>query len=322
MKSKPPSKRTSHESTGQDDDTIRLNRVLANSGICSRREADRHIEMGLVQVNGKIITKMGTKVTFSDEIKFDGQTINKAQKTYLLLNKPKGFVATSRKGKKINKTTQDLIQNTISHETPPVDEMGRTASGLLLLTNDSALQKKLEDNPKIKMVYHIKLAKPLSAMAKDNLIKGIKIQKKIYAIKKRDLSKPLITLVADAKMLSDYVTELPENIHTLLKSDVPTTLVYPKGKGLAKGVIAHNGSVAIRIPKAGFALDLVKSFGKPIVSTSANISDALVPESVDEIDPHILAQVDEIVPLNKEKGARIPSQVLQLMPDGSVKQLR
>ena len=184
MKSKPPSKRTSHESTGQDDDTIRLNRVLANSGICSRREADRHIEMGLVQVNGKIITKMGTKVTFSDEIKFDGQTINKAQKTYLLLNKPKGFVATLRKGKKINKTTQDLIQNTISHETPPVDEMGRTASGLLLLTNDSALQKKLEDNPKIKMVYHIKLAKPLSAMAKDNLIKGIKIQKKIYPIKK------------------------------------------------------------------------------------------------------------------------------------------
>ena len=69
-------------------------------------------------------------------------------------------------------------------------------------------------------------------------------------------------------------------------------------------------------------MDLVKSFGKPIVSTSANISDALVPESVDEIDPHILAQVDEIVPLNKEKGARIPSQVLQLMPDGSVKQLR
>lgn len=145
---------------------------------------------------------------------------------------------------------------------------------------------------------------------------------KIYTLKKRKLSKPLIALVADVNMLSNYVSDLPENIHALLKSEVPTTLVYPKGKGLAKGVIAHNGSVAIRIPKAGFALDLVKSFGKPIVSTSANISDALVPESVDEIDPHILAQVDEIVPLNKEKGARIPSQVLQLMPDGSVKQLR
>ena len=184
MKSKPPSKRKSYESTSQDEEPIRLNRRLANSGICSRREADRHIEMGLIQVNGKIITKMGTKVTFSDEIKFDGQTINKAQKTYLLLNKPKGFIATLRKEKKINKTTQDLIKNNILHETPPVEEMGRTASGLLLLTNDSFLQKKLEDNSKIKMVYHIKLAKPLSAISKENLIKGIKIQKKIYAIKK------------------------------------------------------------------------------------------------------------------------------------------
>ena len=145
---------------------------------------------------------------------------------------------------------------------------------------------------------------------------------KVYALKKRDLSKPLIALVADVNMLSNYVSELPENIHTLLKSDVPTTLVYPKGKGLAKGVMAHNGSVGIRIPTAGFALDLVKSFGKPIVSTSANISDAPIPESFDEIDPHILEQVDEVVPLNKEKVARIPSQVLQIMPDGSVKQLR
>ena len=145
---------------------------------------------------------------------------------------------------------------------------------------------------------------------------------KIYSLKKRDLSKPLIALVADVNMLSNYVSELPENIYALLNSDVPTTLVYPKGKGLAKGVMAHNGSVAIRIPTAGFALDLIKSFGKPIVSTSANISDAPVPESFGEIDPYILAQVDEVVPLNKEKIARISSQVLQLMPDGSVKQLR
>ncbi|MBL19700.1 MAG: threonylcarbamoyl-AMP synthase [Flavobacteriaceae bacterium] len=145
---------------------------------------------------------------------------------------------------------------------------------------------------------------------------------KIYSLKKRDLSKPLIALVADVNMLSNYVSELPENIYALLNSDVPTTLVYPKGKGLAKGVMAHNGSVAIRIPTAGFTLDLIKSFGKPIVSTSANISDAPVPGSFGEIDPEILAQVDEVVPLNKEKIARISSQVLQLMPDGSVRQLR
>ena len=146
--------------------------------------------------------------------------------------------------------------------------------------------------------------------------------KKIYSLKKRDLSKPLIALVADKDMLVQYVEALPKNIYSLLVNDQPTTIIYPKGKGLSKGVIAHNGSVAIRIPTAGFALDLVKSFGKPIVSTSANISDAPVPESFDEIDPHILAQVDEVVPLNKEKVACVPSKVLQIMPDGSVKQLR
>ena len=145
---------------------------------------------------------------------------------------------------------------------------------------------------------------------------------RIYTIKIRSKSKPLIALVSDIHMLAQYVGTVPKNIDSLLATDRPTTIIYPKGKGLAKGVIAHNGSVAIRIPRAGFALDLVKSFGKPIVSTSANISDAPIPESFGEIDPHILAQVDEVVPLNKEKVARVPSQVLQIMPDGSVKQLR
>jgi L-threonylcarbamoyladenylate synthase len=145
---------------------------------------------------------------------------------------------------------------------------------------------------------------------------------RIYSLKKRPKNKPLIALVSDITMLAQYIETLPIEIAKLLADKLPTTIVYPNGKGLAKGVIAHNGSVAIRIPRAGFALDLVKSFGKPIVSTSANISDAPIPESFDEIDPHILAQVDEVVPLNKEKVARIPSQVLQIMPDGSVKQLR
>jgi L-threonylcarbamoyladenylate synthase len=140
---------------------------------------------------------------------------------------------------------------------------------------------------------------------------------RIYALKIRSKSKPLIALVSDIDMLAQYIGTVPKNIDSLLATDRPTTIIYPKGKGLAKGVIAHNGSVAIRIPRAGFALDLVKSFGKPIVSTSANISDAPIPDSYGEIDPHILAQVDEVVPLNKEKVALVPSQVLQIMPDGA-----
>jgi L-threonylcarbamoyladenylate synthase len=145
---------------------------------------------------------------------------------------------------------------------------------------------------------------------------------RIYNLKKRPKNKPLIALVSDIIMLAQYIEKLPANIDELLVSKLPTTIVYPNGKRLAKGVIAHNGSVAIRIPAAGYALDLIKSFGKPIVGTSANISYATIPESFNEIDPHILAQVDEVVPLNKEKVSRIPSQVLQIMTDGSVKQLR
>ena len=144
----------------------------------------------------------------------------------------------------------------------------------------------------------------------------------IFKLKNRPKNKPLIALVANIDMLTQYVETLPNNIAELLKSEHPTTLIYPKGKGLAKGVISENGSVAIRIPKPCFILDLIGAFGKPIVSTSANLSGEPIPTTFHEIDTQILAQVDEIVPLDKDKIGRIPSQVLQVMPDGSVKQLR
>lgn len=145
---------------------------------------------------------------------------------------------------------------------------------------------------------------------------------KIFALKNRPKNKPLIALVANIDMLRQYVETVPENINALLQTEQPTTLVYPNGKGLAKGVISNNGSVAIRIPKPCFALDLIATFGKPVVSTSANLSGGPIPATFREIDPYILAQVDETVPLNKDKVARIPSQVLRVMPDGSVQQLR
>ncbi len=145
---------------------------------------------------------------------------------------------------------------------------------------------------------------------------------KIFALKNRPKNKPLIALVANIDMLRRYVETVPENINELLQSDRPTTIVYPNGKGLAKGVISGNGSVALRIPKPCFALDLISEYGKPLVSTSANLSGEPIPATYNEIDPYILAQVDETVPLDKDKVARVPSQVLQVMPDGSVQQLR
>lgn len=145
---------------------------------------------------------------------------------------------------------------------------------------------------------------------------------RIFALKNRTLDKPLIALVADVNMLAEYVEQLPSNIDELLQYDQPTTLIYPKGKGLANGVISTNGSVAIRIPKPSFALDLVTAFGKPVVSTSANLSGDPIPATYNEIDPYILAHVNEIVLLNKDKIARIPSRVLQILPDGTVTPLR
>lgn len=144
----------------------------------------------------------------------------------------------------------------------------------------------------------------------------------LFTLKKRPLEKPLIALVDSVDMLSKYVENLPENIEELLQSDQPTTLVYPQGKGLANGVISQNGSVAIRIPKPCFALDLISAFGKPLVSTSANLSGEPIPAAYSEIDPYILAHVDEIVPLEKDRIASIPSRVLLLNPDGTLKPLR
>lgn len=163
---------------------IRLNRVLSNSGLCSRREADQHIAMGLVMVNGKVVTTLGIKVSPTDEVKFDGQTITRAKMTYVLLNKPKGFVALSKKADKTKKTTQQLLQTAFNYELPPLGEMGRTAMGLLILTNDNTLRTKLLDNAKLNMVYHIKLDAPILPSSLEKLKKGVVVQQKRYALKK------------------------------------------------------------------------------------------------------------------------------------------
>ena len=90
-------------------DLIRLNKFISNSGICSRREADTHIRMGMVTVNGKIITEMGYKINLNDKVKYDGQIIQSEKKEYLILNKPKGFIADFKKNK-LNKSVDELIK--------------------------------------------------------------------------------------------------------------------------------------------------------------------------------------------------------------------
>lgn len=141
---------------------IRLNKYIANSGACSRRDADIYIGAGNVTVNGKTITEMGYRVKLTDEVKFDGHKVIPEKPEYILLNKPRGFYTTGST-ERTSKTVMDLIANATKSKVSPVGKLDRQASGLLLFTNDGALEKQL-GKPKngIRQIYHLELTKPLA----------------------------------------------------------------------------------------------------------------------------------------------------------------
>ena len=162
----------------------RLNKFLSNAGICSRREADELISMGLVSVNGISITQMGFYVQKDDEVRYDGQKVRSSPNEYILLNKPKGFVS-NKQGGNIKKSVQELVRNTKTEDLIPVGDMGRTVSGLLFLTNDYKLRKTLfESKNKLKMIYEIFLERNISGSDFKKLTKGPDIQNTEYKIKK------------------------------------------------------------------------------------------------------------------------------------------
>ncbi len=165
----------------KESETIRLNKFLSNSGLCSRREADSHIEMGLVQVNGKIITEMGFQVKPTDLVKFDGQKIEQNPPIYLLLNKPKGFVATAQGGV-IKKSVQELIRGTFRQKVPPVGDMGRPMTGLLLLSNEAELRKKISQAKALRMIYKVILDKNIDTDSLKKLKEGVRVFDKEYKI--------------------------------------------------------------------------------------------------------------------------------------------
>ncbi len=140
------------------NDLVRLNKFISNSGICSRREADSYILMGMVTVNGKVVTEMGYKISLSDKIRYDGQLVQAQKLEYFVLNKPKGFIADLKK-KKLTKSVDELIKLVSNNKTLFFEEMSRICSGLLFFTNDQRLKKKIIDSKKIEMVYHIKFDK-------------------------------------------------------------------------------------------------------------------------------------------------------------------
>lgn len=143
-------------------DTIRLNKYLADAGICSRREADVLISSGAVMVNGKVVSQLGTKVSRSDKVQYGGETLKREKLQYVLLNKPKDFITTSDDPQN-RRTVMSLVEKACSERIYPVGRLDRNTLGLLLFTNDGDLAKKLtHPKYKIKKVYHIFLNKPMT----------------------------------------------------------------------------------------------------------------------------------------------------------------
>jgi len=159
-----------------DDDRIRLNKYIAASGICSRREADQLISAGLVSVNGKTITELGTKVSPGDDVRYNGERLRNERKVYLLLNKPKDYVTTTDDPKE-RKTVMQLIRNAGKERIYPVGRLDRNTTGVLLFTNDGEMTKKLtHPSYNKKKIYHVFLEKAFSAADMKKLSEGITLE--------------------------------------------------------------------------------------------------------------------------------------------------
>ena len=170
-----PTKKTGQAPTG-DPDLLRLNKYIANSGLCSRREADTYIAAGNITVNGETVTEMGFKVRLTDTVRFDGRLLNPEKKEYILLNKPKNFITTTN-DEKGRRTVMELVANASKVRLVPVGRLDRNTTGLLLFTNDGDLAKKLT-HPKhrVRKLYHVVLDKNLKAADLRKIREGIDLE--------------------------------------------------------------------------------------------------------------------------------------------------
>lgn len=161
---------------------VRLNKFLANAGICSRREADNYIEAGLIVVNGAVVTELGVKVLPGDDVRFNGERINPERKVYVLLNKPKDCVTTVDDPQE-RKTVLDCLKGIGKERIYPVGRLDRNTTGVLLLTNDGDMAAKLT-HPKFmkKKIYHVTCDKNVAMSDMDLLVNGIELEDgQVYA---------------------------------------------------------------------------------------------------------------------------------------------
>ncbi len=171
-------KKQSHHIPNKTDNSgfIRLNKYLADAGICSRREADVLISSGAVMINGKVVTQLGTKVSPTDKVQYGGETLSRQKLRYVLLNKPKGFISTSDDPQN-RRTVIQLVEKACPERIYPVGRLDRNTTGLLLFTNDGDLAKKLT-HPKhnVKKIYHVELDKNLTKTDMLKIIEGVELE--------------------------------------------------------------------------------------------------------------------------------------------------
>lgn len=160
----------------EQDDLIRLNKYLSIAGICSRREADKFIADGLVEVNGNVVTALGTKVKQTDIVKYAGEAVRAETVRYLLLNKPKDCI-TTMDDERGRETVVGLVKNACKERVYPVGRLDRNTTGLLLLTNDGDISKKLtHPSHEVRKVYHVILDKPVTKHDLKKLQSGVELE--------------------------------------------------------------------------------------------------------------------------------------------------
>jgi 23S rRNA pseudouridine2605 synthase len=166
---------TGGKSKSDQTESIRLNRYIAKSGICSRRDADELIQRGEIEVNGKVVKELGTKVTRDDDIRYKGKKLNSEKMVYVLLNKPKGYVTTVT-DPHADQTVLDLVRGACTERIYPVGRLDKATTGVLLLTNDGDLAGKLT-HPKYKRkkIYHVWLDKDVTKNDMLRITEGLEV---------------------------------------------------------------------------------------------------------------------------------------------------
>jgi len=169
-------KQTSAKPKANSDGLVRLNKYVANAGVCSRREADNLISLGEIRVNGKVVTELGTKVKLSDRVTYGGKSLNPEQPVYVLLNKPKNFITTTSDPEE-RKTVMQLVSNACNERIYPIGRLDRNTTGLLLLTNDGELADRLaHPSHNVKKLYQVDIDKPISDEDFFKIQEGVRLE--------------------------------------------------------------------------------------------------------------------------------------------------